>query len=378
MSNRGTHRRMRIIAVPWRKVCAALPAVALIGGGIALAVPAGQHPGAAASQGSPAIVVPGAALSMPAVPAGARAPRAPGLALPAGTAPGSPALVALDGTGIPVRALEAYRQGASLVGAADPACHIDWALLAAIGRVESDHARFGGNRLDRAGVARPGIIGIPLDGTNGTARIMDTDRGHLDRDTTYDRAVGPMQFIPGTWRVVATDASGDGVKNPQDLADAAAATAVYLCSGPGDLRSPGDLRAAILRYNPSDSYVRTVTAIADAYRHGVSALPASDLPAAHPAPLKGRSSTTTRTPGSAKKAPTSRPRPAAGPGRTVTTRAPDTTSPTSPPTSPPALIAAPPLPALPAPPLPALPISVPPPTRSVLVPTHVTSLWSPR
>ena len=197
--------------------------------------------------------------------------------LPAGTVPGSSSLVTLDSTGIPVRALEAYRRAASLIDSADPACHIDWALLAAIGRVESNHARFGGNQLDSAGVAQPGIIGIPLDGSNGTARITDTDRGLLDRDTTYDRAVGPMQFIPSTWRVAGVDADGDGVKNPQDMADAATATAVYLCSGPGDLSRPDDLRSAIMRYNASDSYVQMVTAIADAYRHGVSALPASDL-----------------------------------------------------------------------------------------------------
>jgi Transglycosylase SLT domain len=156
--------------------------------------------------------------------------------------------------------------------------------LAAIGRVESNHARFGGNQLDSAGVAQPGIIGIALDGRNGTARIMDTDRGRLDHDTVYDRAVGPMQFIPSTWRVVGVDADGDGVKNPQDMADAATSTGIYLCSGPGDLSRPSDLRAAVMRYNASDSYVRTVTAIADAYRHGVRALPASALPAANSAP----------------------------------------------------------------------------------------------
>jgi len=117
-----------------------------------------------------------------------------------------------------------------LVGAADTACHIDWALLAAIGRVESNHARFGGNQLDSAGVAQPGIIGIRLDGTRGTARIMDTDGGLLDRDPIYDRAVGPTQFIPSTWRVVGVDASGDGVKNPEDMTDAATSTAIYLCS----------------------------------------------------------------------------------------------------------------------------------------------------
>jgi hypothetical protein len=292
---------VQLIAVPWRKVCAALPAVALIGAGIAFAAPAAPafDINAVAASNNSSIVVPDTALT-PAIPSplwtdpyGPSAPvlgpplpgtSAPALALPEGTVPGSSAIVALDSTGIPVRALEAYRRAASLVGAADPDCHVDWALLAAIGRVESNHGRFGGNQLDSAGVAQPGIIGIPLDGTNGTARITDTDGGRLDRDSVYDRAVGPMQFIPGTWRAAGADADGDGVKNPQDMADAATAAAVYLCSGPGDLNRPGDLRAAIMRYNPSDSYARTVTAIANAYRQGVRALPASDLPAASPAP----------------------------------------------------------------------------------------------
>jgi hypothetical protein len=285
--------RVRIIAVPWRKICAWIPAVALMGAGIAWAAPA--QPAlvklVAVSKNSPAIVVPQDALTMPPVPPPIRtghfpvaAPVAPALVLPVGTLPGSSAPVALDSTGVPVRALEAYRKAATLVGAADPACHIDWALLGAIGRVESNHARFGGNQLDSAGVAQPGIIGIALDGTNGTARILDTDHGVLDRDTVYDRAVGPMQFIPSTWAVAGADGNGDGVKNPENMADAATATAIYLCSGPGDLSVPADLHSAIMRYNASDSYVRTVTAIAAAYRSGVTALPASDLPAANPAP----------------------------------------------------------------------------------------------
>lgn len=280
MSNSG---RARTVSVRWRKVYAALPAVALIGGSIALTAqtaPARDLKGVSVSRDSPAIVVPNTALTMPAV----AGPEAPALVLPEGNNPGSSTPVALDNMGIPTRALKAYERAASLIDAADPACYIDWALLAAIGRVEGDHARFGGNRLDSADVAQPGIIGIPLDGSNGTARITDTDGGRLDRDTAYDRAVGPMQFIPSTWRVVGADADGDGVKNPQDMADAAAAAAIYLCSGPGDLSRPGDLRAAIMRYNASDSYVRTVIAIADAYRHGVAALPASDLPAANSSP----------------------------------------------------------------------------------------------
>ena len=293
MSNNG---RLHTIRVPLRKICAALPAVALISGGIvfsASAAPIESIRGGAVASDSPAIVVPDVALTWPPATGavadasrlvGPQAPEAESLTakklaqlLPAGTVPGSSSLVILDTAGIPVRALEGYRQAATLTDSADPTCHLDWALLAAIGRVESNHARFGGNQLDSAGVAQPGIIGIPLDGSNGTARITDSDGGLLDRDTVYDRAVGPMQFIPGTWRVSGIDADGDGVKNPQDIADASTASAVYLCSGPGDLTRPDALRAAIWRYNASDSYVQMVTNIATAYRQGVRALPASDL-----------------------------------------------------------------------------------------------------
>lgn len=341
------HSRTRTITLPWRRVCAALPSIALISGGIAVTAPASNIKAVALPNGAPAIVVPDKALTEPRVPAGPFGPanqESPALVLPEGALPGSSTLVTLDDMGIPVRALEAYRRAASLVDPADPACHIDWALLAAIGRIESDHARFGGNGLDSSGVAQPGIIGIPLDGSNGTARITDTDDGRLDRDTVYDRAVGPMQFIPGTWRVVGSDADGDGVKNPQDMADAATSTAVYLCSGPGDLSRPSDLRAAIMRYNGSDSYVRTVTAIADAYRHGVSALPASDLPAAHPGPSRpGATSSSTTAAKPAPRESGSRP---TGQQPTAAPNAPTTTAPTSAPPQPsPAL----PLPAIPIP-----------------------------
>jgi membrane-bound lytic murein transglycosylase B len=300
MSDKG---RLHTIRVPLRKICSVIPAVALISGGIIFSASAAPTPdiqvGNAASD-SPVIEVPDVAMTLtpparvlddsssltgPAdAPPAAAAPEPLAPIVPAGTLAGSSSLVTLDSTGIPVRALEAYRTAGALLGSADPACHLDWALVAAIGRVESNHARFGGNQLDSAGVAQPGIIGIPLNGSNGTARIIDSDNGALDRDTAYDRAVGPMQFIPSTWRVAGTDADRDGVKNPQDMTDAATASSIYLCSGPGDLRRPDDLRSAILRYNASDSYAQMVTAIADAYRHGVSALPASDLAPAKPAP----------------------------------------------------------------------------------------------
>ncbi len=266
-----------------RGVAAALPALLLLGGGLALAGSGAstgptQGAGASVTKGATLPVVPGTPIAGPGT-AGGPGGGAPGLQLPpAPGGPGSP--VTLDAQGIPGPALAAYHKAAGVVGNADPACHIDWALVAAIGRVESDHGRYGGNALDSRGIARPGIFGIALDGSNGTATIHDTDRGVYDHDTVWDRAVGPMQFIPGTWRTVGGDLDGDGVKDPQDINDAAAATAIYLCAGPGDLADPGQAYTAVRRYNDSDSYARTVLAIASAYRHGVTMLPLSDLPAA--------------------------------------------------------------------------------------------------
>ena len=160
---------------------------------------------------------------------------------PGEIAPGVPAgsadrvIAGASANGIPSAALAAYQRAAQVIDSADKGCNIDWTLIAAIGRVESNHGRYGGNALDSNGVSRPGIYGIPLDGGNGTAQISDTDAGQYDNDTQFDRAVGPMQFIPSTWSVVGVDADGDGKRNPQDIDDAALATAVYLCSGNEDL-----------------------------------------------------------------------------------------------------------------------------------------------
>ena len=77
-----------------------------------------------------------------------------------------------------------------------------------------------------------------------------------------------MQFIPSTWSVVGVDADGDGVRNPQDIDDAALGTAVYLCSGSDDLGTDAGRRAAVFRYNHSQSYVDLVLAIMDAYLQG--------------------------------------------------------------------------------------------------------------
>ena len=77
-----------------------------------------------------------------------------------------------------------------------------------------------------------------------------------------------MQFIPSTWSVVGVDGDGDGKRNPQDIDDAALATAVYLCSGDEDLSKRAGQESAVYRYNHSQDYVNLVLSIMDAYASG--------------------------------------------------------------------------------------------------------------
>src|SRR3954454_8766481 len=171
-------------------------------------------------------------------------------------------------SGIPSAALSAYQRAAQIIDAADTTCNVPWELIAAIGRVESNHGQYAGNTLNSDGVSVPGIFGPTLDGKNGTQAIMDTDGGQLDQDPVYDRAVGPMQFIPSTWSSVKVDADGDGQRNPQDIDDASLASAVYLCSGNDDLSSRAGQEASVFRYNHSKAYVDLVLRIMEAYSQG--------------------------------------------------------------------------------------------------------------
>lgn len=149
-------------------------------------------------------------------------------------------------------------------------CRIPVMLLAAIGEVESSSLR--GRSLDARHVAVPPVRGPALSG-GSFAVIRDTDGGRYDGDPVWDRAVGPMQFIPGTWRLWGADANGDGVADPQNVEDAALAAARYLCAGGRDLSRAADLRAAVRSYNHSDRYVRTVLGLVDAVTSGEHAGP---------------------------------------------------------------------------------------------------------
>jgi membrane-bound lytic murein transglycosylase B len=166
----------------------------------------------------------------------------------------------LSADGIPSTALDAYQRAAAREAKLDPTCGIPWTLVAAIGRVESDHGRFGGAILRVDGTSVPKIVGIALDGTRSEL-IRDTDHGVLDGDPVYDRAIGPMQFLPSTWLRYGVDGNGDGIADPFNIYDAAAATAHYLCVAGGDLHTPAAMARAVFSYNHLDAYVTEVMAL---------------------------------------------------------------------------------------------------------------------
>jgi hypothetical protein len=133
---------------------------------------------------------------------------------------------------IPAGYLALYRQAA-------PRCPaLSWAVLAGIGKVESDHGR---------------------------ARLPGVRAGW-----NHAGAAGPMQFGIGmgragnAWARFGRDDNHDGRVSVYDPGDAIPAAARYLC----DAGAPDRLDAALYAYNPSTSYVALVRQWAARYRGG--------------------------------------------------------------------------------------------------------------
>lgn len=170
--------------------------------------------------------------------------------------------------GIPPVVFSAYVAAETNAASIATDCVVDWPIIAGIWKVESDHATTGGRTVGTDGQVTPPLYGVTLDGSQpDTAVIPDTDGGLLDADSVWDRAVGPAQFLPGSWRVFGHDGNNDGTADPQNVFDAALGTVAHLClTSPGDYTNPDGLTAALRRYNNSAEYVATVSGWIDYYR----------------------------------------------------------------------------------------------------------------
>ena len=193
----------------------------------------------------------------------------------AGQATFNPSEEALDD--IPEALLPLY------IDAAAACPGLPWQVIAGIAKVESNHGRVFGGTVAPDGRILPPIIGIALNGENGTLAIADTDNGILDGDTVWDRAVGPFQFIPSSWAIFAQDGNRDGIRDPHNFYDALPAAIAHLC--PNGVVT--DVAEAIFNYNHSFDYVTLVLEWAARYtgplasNGGIIEGYAYPLPAAH-------------------------------------------------------------------------------------------------
>jgi hypothetical protein len=156
---------------------------------------------------------------------------------------------------IPADLLPVYMDGATTCPG------LPWQVLAAIGFHESRH---GEGRVDPStGYVAPPILGPPLDGTNGNARIPDPSFSD-----GWAHAMGPMQFIPSTWKRwgrLAPNRPAGAIPSEQNAWDSIYSAAAYLCGG---RPAVGNLEQAILSYNHSEAYARWVLAKAADYGMG--------------------------------------------------------------------------------------------------------------
>lgn len=168
-------------------------------------------------------------------------------------------------TDIPARAAQSYGLAEMSMRATDPGCHMTWTVLAGIGRAESSHGSHGGAHIHANGAVSPRILGPALDGHGHLRKVRDTDDGRFDGDKKWDRAVGPLQFLPQSWEKLGVRASGDGkTPNPSNMDDAALTAAHLLCLR-GDVGTKKGWWRAVWSYNTSVAYGKTVFSGAQAY-----------------------------------------------------------------------------------------------------------------
>ncbi|MFC6152970.1 lytic transglycosylase domain-containing protein [Nocardioides yefusunii] len=173
-----------------------------------------------------------------------------------------------EATGIPEPAVRAY--GTAVLNLPDDGCALGWTTLAGIGWVESQHGTIDGRTLGDDGRSSEAILGPALNGVDFAAIPATAESTLMHGDPTWDHAVGPMQFIPSTWKRWGRDGDGDGVADPHDLDDAAASTAAYLCHDGHDLATSSGWNAAVFSYNHENAYVVSVFEAADRYGRATS------------------------------------------------------------------------------------------------------------
>ncbi|HVU71647.1 MAG TPA: hypothetical protein VHE83_01675, partial [Mycobacteriales bacterium] len=202
---------------------------------------------------------------------GRTSPQRPAPRLPSATQ--GPAALGLDlsglrlrvtAVGIPALARAAYVRAAASADAAKPSCGLTWQQLAAVGYVTSEHGSRGGRHLTAAGEAPTPLFAPLLDGHAGI-EYADSDHGALDGSSRFDRGVGPFAIVPFVWRTWGADGNGDGVRDPQQIDDAALTAADFLCVATPTVRTGAGFHAALHTYDSDLGFAQTVADVARTY-----------------------------------------------------------------------------------------------------------------
>ncbi|HWD04453.1 MAG TPA: C40 family peptidase [Amycolatopsis sp.] len=122
---------------------------------------------------------------------------------------------------IPLRAMTGYAKATVMLTEEQPACHLSWETLAAIGKIASDHGRALGDHI-----GDNGVLAKPL----GTLEVKD----FYQRVVSTPNASGPLQLSPAVWSKWQRSASG-GEPDPQNVDDAALTAGRALCAGGRDM-----------------------------------------------------------------------------------------------------------------------------------------------
>jgi hypothetical protein len=98
--------------------------------------------------------------------------------------------------------------------------------------------------------------------------------------TNQYQTQGAFQFIPNTWKAYGDDGNGDGVKDPQNIYDGAAAAAKYVAANGATIdKPPASWQSAIWNYNHAQWYVDAVMLYYNYYNTstGTVAVPATPV-----------------------------------------------------------------------------------------------------
>ncbi|MFI6399635.1 hypothetical protein ACIBED_16135 [Rhodococcus coprophilus] len=191
----------------------------------------------------------------PASPASFRSPAEPSDPVlqhpPAPAGAGATSIFGEGPAAIPELVYYAYRAAEMQMAVDSPECGLPWHLLAAVGRLASEHAD--GGRTD-------------ILGTLTTPKVAPGG------------ALGPMLLPAAAWETHRADGNADGTTDAQNVFDATLAASTWMCADGARLREPDGEARAVALFDASPEYLANVREWSATYAKGAEVAEAAMAP----------------------------------------------------------------------------------------------------